>query len=399
MTSGIGMSGCHGRLRPLRAWARRRSSPRHRRRRLHRVPRRRRACSTPASDVRIVDCAASRRPRRPARRTSIRGAELARGRPARPGASRRARSTASSAVCHQASMVGLGVDLADIADYVGHNDLGDRRPAAGAAAARFDGRLVLASSMVVYGEGRYRCRRARARARRRRARPPTSTPGASSRAARRAAGRSSREPVPEDAPAGPAQRLRRDQAPPGAPVRGLRARDGRRAVTALRYHNVYGPRMPRDTPYAGVASIFRSRAGSAASRRGCSRTAPSGATSCTSATWPAPTSCALDADAPSTGRLQRRLAARRAASARWPARCGRPPAPTPRSSRGSPARGARGDVRHVFASVDRIRAELGYTPQECFADGMREFATAELRAPAAAESSARGFDRRGDGDD
>ena len=31
------------------------------------------------------------------------------------------------------------------------------------------------------------------------------------------------------------------------------------AVTALRYHNVYGPRMPRDTPYAGVASLFRSR--------------------------------------------------------------------------------------------------------------------------------------------
>jgi dTDP-L-rhamnose 4-epimerase len=29
-------------------------------------------------------------------------------------------------------------------------------------------------------------------------------------------------------------------------------------VTSLRYHNVYGPRMPKDTPYAGVASIFRS---------------------------------------------------------------------------------------------------------------------------------------------
>ena len=29
-------------------------------------------------------------------------------------------------------------------------------------------------------------------------------------------------------------------------------------VVRLRYHNVYGPRMPRDTPYAGVASIFRS---------------------------------------------------------------------------------------------------------------------------------------------
>ena len=30
------------------------------------------------------------------------------------------------------------------------------------------------------------------------------------------------------------------------------------AAWSLRYHNVYGPRMPRDTPYAGVASIFRS---------------------------------------------------------------------------------------------------------------------------------------------
>ena len=36
-----------------------------------------------------------------------------------------------------------------------------------------------------------------------------------------------------------------------------RARSGA-TVIALRYHNVYGPRMPRDTPYAGVASIFAS---------------------------------------------------------------------------------------------------------------------------------------------
>jgi len=27
---------------------------------------------------------------------------------------------------------------------------------------------------------------------------------------------------------------------------------------ALRYHNVYGPGMPKDTPYSGVAAIFRS---------------------------------------------------------------------------------------------------------------------------------------------
>ena len=30
------------------------------------------------------------------------------------------------------------------------------------------------------------------------------------------------------------------------------------SAVALRYHNVYGPRMPRDTPYSGVAAIFRS---------------------------------------------------------------------------------------------------------------------------------------------
>ncbi len=29
-------------------------------------------------------------------------------------------------------------------------------------------------------------------------------------------------------------------------------------MVALRYHNVYGPGMPRDTPYSGVAAIFRS---------------------------------------------------------------------------------------------------------------------------------------------
>ena len=32
---------------------------------------------------------------------------------------------------------------------------------------------------------------------------------------------------------------------------------GARAI-GLRYHNVYGPGMPRDTPYSGVAAIFRS---------------------------------------------------------------------------------------------------------------------------------------------
>src|SRR4051812_32000350 len=159
-----------------------------------------------------------------------------------------------TAVSHQAAMVGLGVDIGDIADYVAHNDLGT---AVLLRALRgFTGRLVLGSSMVVYGEGRYRCPEHGV------VRPGPRAP--SDLDARRfeapcpACGRElAPEAVPEDAPVDPrnvyaATKLAQEHlcfafaCETGVPV------------TALRYHNVYGPRMPRDTPYAGVASIFRS---------------------------------------------------------------------------------------------------------------------------------------------
>jgi dTDP-L-rhamnose 4-epimerase len=38
-----------------------------------------------------------------------------------------------------------------------------------------------------------------------------------------------------------------------------------------------------------------------------------------------------------------------------------------------------GDVRHVVASADLARAELGFTAEVSFEDGIREFATAPLR--------------------
>ena len=37
------------------------------------------------------------------------------------------------------------------------------------------------------------------------------------------------------------------------------ARETNASVAALWFHNVYGPGLPVDTPYAGVAAIFRSR--------------------------------------------------------------------------------------------------------------------------------------------
>src|ERR1700760_2424903 len=60
------------------------------------------------------------------------------------------------AVCHLAAMVGLGVDFGDAPLYAGCNDLGTAVLLAAMAGAGVS-RLVLASSMVVYGEGAYAC--------------------------------------------------------------------------------------------------------------------------------------------------------------------------------------------------------------------------------------------------
>ncbi len=161
------------------------------------------------------------------------------------------------AVCHQAAKVGLGVDFADVADYVGRNDGATASLLRAMHDHSFCGRIVLASSMVVYGEGRYRC-----------ADHGVVRPGprdAADMAAGRfeptcpqCAGELVGEPVPEDHWLDP----RNVYATTKLAQEGLAGAYAREhagtTVTSLRYHNVYGPRMPRDTPYAGVASIFRS---------------------------------------------------------------------------------------------------------------------------------------------
>ncbi len=72
-----------------------------------------------------------------------------------PDAVRRA-LTGVDAVCHQAAMVGLGTGFADAPEYVSRNDLGTAVLLAAMTEAGVR-RLVLAGSMVVYGEGRYGC--------------------------------------------------------------------------------------------------------------------------------------------------------------------------------------------------------------------------------------------------
>ena len=65
------------------------------------------------------------------------------------------------------------------------------------------------------------------------------------------------ELVPEDAPLGP-RNVYADTKLAQEHLSASWARSTGGQAVALRYHNVYGPGMPRDTPYAGVASFFRS---------------------------------------------------------------------------------------------------------------------------------------------
>src|SRR5690606_8606026 len=155
------------------------------------------------------------------------------------------------AVVHLAAKVGLGVSLDDIDDYVSSNDLGT---AVLLRAARVP-HLVYASSMVVYGEGRYDCAEHGQVAP-----PPRRTEDLDvglSEPRCPACGESLRPGlVTEDARLDPRNVYAATKAH-GEALLAAWARQTGGSATALRFHNVYGPGMPRDTPYAGVAALFR----------------------------------------------------------------------------------------------------------------------------------------------
>ncbi|MGL4339039.1 MAG: NAD-dependent epimerase/dehydratase family protein [Rhodoglobus sp.] len=278
-----------------------------------------------------------------------------------------------SAVCHQAAKVGLGVDFSDAPDYVGSNDLGTATLLAAMTAAGV-ARLVLASSMVVYGEGAY------------------SGPDGLTRPAPRAvadlnAGRfdplDSRgnpllpELIDEDSPLDPrnvyaATKLAQEH------LASSWARATGGTAVALRYHNVYGPGMPQNTPYAGVASLFRSaiERGEAprvfedgAQRRDFVHVLDVASANLAaldgSARAPASTFRAFNVGSGvvhTIGELAEQVSLHSG---------GLPPVTT--------GEYRLGDVRHITASSARLCAELGWMPAVSFEDGMREFATAPLR--------------------
>lgn len=156
-------------------------------------------------------------------------------------------------VVHLAAKVGLGVDVTDIDDYVSNNDLGTAVVLRAMAEVGCR-RLVVASSMVVYGEGRYQCEV-----------HGSTAPGPRAESDLRdglfdprcpACGRVlTGELVGEDAPFDPRNAYAVSKVATEHLTR-VWAREVEATAVALRFHNVYGPGMPANTPYAGVASLF-----------------------------------------------------------------------------------------------------------------------------------------------
>jgi dTDP-L-rhamnose 4-epimerase len=276
-------------------------------------------------------------------------------------------------VVHQAAMVGLGVDLGDLPDYVGCNDLGTAVLLAQMARAGVH-RLVLASSMVVYGEGGYSCPehggvrpgpRVVADLAAGRFEPPCPI----------CAAPLAPELVGEEAPLDPrsvyaATKVAQEH------LTAAWARQAGGAVAALRYHNVYGPGMPRDTPYSGVAAIFRSALAGGRPPRvfedGGQRrdfvhvrdvAAANLAAVASTETFEGWRAYNVASGRPATvGELAAHLSHA----------AGGPPPVTTGEFR-------LGDVRHIVARPDRAAAELDFRARVGLAEGVAEFASAPLR--------------------
>lgn len=280
------------------------------------------------------------------------------------------------AVCHQAAKVGLGVDFSDAVAYVHHNDLGTATVLRALHERDFRGRYVFASSMTVYGEGAYECELHGSV--RPGPRDPESLAAGDFEPPCARCGQSLKPiAIPEDAPLAPrnvyaATKLHQEHL-----AEAFALEHPNVVATALRYHNVYGPRMPRDTPYAGVASIFRSALArgeaprvfeDGGQRRDFVHVDDVARANVLALTGPEPASGALNiASGASHTILEMAMALADAAGSS---------APRPRIV----GDWRPGDVRHIIASPALARRALSFSAEIDFTVGMRELATAELRA-------------------
>jgi dTDP-L-rhamnose 4-epimerase len=270
------------------------------------------------------------------------------------------------AVIHLAAKVGLGVDVYDLPDYASSNDAGTAVLLAEMARRRV-GRLTLASSMVVYGEGFAHC-------------PEHGAVTPAPRTETALAAGQFEPPCPNcGRPLGP---MLVDESSPFDPRNAYAsskaaqeyysanwARITGGSVAALRYHNVYGPGMPRDTPYAGVAAIFTSalRRGEAPKvfEDGRQRRDFIHVRDVAHATVLACEKHGNGVRAYNVGSGTPRTVGEMAA-ALADALKGQKPVVT--------GQYRLGDVRHITADSSRLREELHWTPQVDFRKGMAELA-------------------------
>ena len=158
-------------------------------------------------------------------------------------------------VYHLAAAVGVGQSMYEVAGYTSINNLGTA-VLLEALIERPVERLVVASSMSVYGEGMYRDRSGRAVPGQRRSREQLAQAQWELRDDAGAA--LAPLPTPED------------KQPDLSSVYALSKYDQERMclmigeaygipTTALRFFNVYGPRQALSNPYTGVLAIFASR--------------------------------------------------------------------------------------------------------------------------------------------
>jgi dTDP-L-rhamnose 4-epimerase len=297
------------------------------------------------------------------------------------------------AVCHQAAMVGLGVDLSDLPVYADVNVTGTA-VLLEAMGRHGIPRLVIASSMVVYGEGAYDCA-AHGRVRPAPRHPDDLAAGRFEPRCPRCAQPLGTATVTEDAPLDPRNAYAASKVAQEHLAASWARMTGGAAV-GLRYHNVYGPRMPRDTPYSGVAAIFRSCLENGVPPRvfedggqrrdfvhvrdvaqanllaleavdqAVAGAGPGGA-------GPGGLRCynVASGEPHTVGEMAAALAVAFGG--------GLEPVVT--------GEYRLGDVRHVVASPAAAAADLGFRAQIRFAEGMAEFARAALREPALAASA------------
>jgi len=279
-------------------------------------------------------------------------------------------------VFHEAAVVGLGKGAVDAEHYADTNITGTIRLMDAISRLRIRPRVILASTMALYGEGAYVCEMCHIPRDGRREledlkkgiwEPRCDLCGSELQPT----------PVNETQPARPDSvyaitKLCQEQ---------LSISIGKQysiPVVALRYHNIYGPRMPRDTPYAGVASIFKSRLLAAApplvfedggQLRDFIHVKDIVQANLLAADGPEG-DVAYEAFNVGTGTPHSILDfAKKLAEVLAPEI-------TPELS----GNFRLGDVRHVFASIAKIK-RLGFTPKVSFDEGVAEFAREPIRNP------------------